>query len=207
MPSTQHAYEHVAGIFFPIAIAVFACVVIVLSVLLILGKRRRTPGRRSDANRLELLYAILLGATVGVLVWITFTAETPIDQLVSRPALRVNVVAAQWSWTFRYPNDTTVVAVATWSPPIAVVPAGVEVQFDATSRDVIHGFWVPRLHYLRQVLPGYVTKFDLIFAKPGRYEGECAVYCGDLHSQMHFEIEAVSPARFRKWLASGGRSL
>ncbi len=207
MPSTQHAYEHVAGIFFPIAIAVFACVVIVLSVLLILGKRRRTPGRRSDANRLELLYAILLGATVGLLVWITFTAETPIDQLVSRPALRVNVVAAQWSWTFRYPNDTTVVAVATWSPPIAVVPAGVEVQFDATSRDVIHGFWVPRLDYLRQVLPGYVTKFDLIFAKPGRYEGECAVYCGDLHTQMHFEIEAVSPARFRKWLASGGRNL
>lgn len=207
MPSTQHAYEHVAAIFFPIAIAVFACVVIVLGVLLILGKRRRTPGRRSDANRLEVLYAILLGATVGVLVWITFTAETPIDQLVSRPALRVNVLAAQWSWSFRYPNDTAVVAVATWSPPAAVVPAGVEVQFDATSRDVIHGFWVPRLHYLRQVLPGYVTKFDLIFAKPGRYEGECAVYCGELHTQMHFEIEAVSPARFRKWLASGGRSL
>jgi len=207
MPSTQHAYEHVAGIFFPIAIAAFACVVIALGVLLVLGVRRRTPGRRSDANRLEVLYAILLGATAGVLVWITFTAETPIDQLVSRPGLRINVVAAQWSWSFRYPNDTTINAVATWKPPVAVVPAGVELQFDATSRDVIHGFWVPGLHYLRQVLPGYVTKFDLIFAKPGRYDGECAVYCGELHTQMHFEIEAVSPARFRKWLASGGRSL
>ena len=130
-----------------------------------------------------------------MLVWITFTAETPIDRLVSRPGLQVSVVAAQWSWTFRYANGTTVSAVASWSPPVAVVPTGVEVQFDATSRDVIHGFWVPQLHYLRQVIPGYTTRFDLLFAKPGRYEGECAVFCGLLHPQMHFEIEAVSPAQ------------
>ena len=117
------------------------------------------------------------------------------------------MVAAQWSWTFRYADGTTVSAVASWSSPVAVVPTGVEVQFDATSRDVIHGFWVPQLHYLRQVIPGYTTRFDLLFAKPGRYEGECAVFCGLLHPQMHFEIQAVSPPRFRRWLASGGRSL
>jgi cytochrome c oxidase subunit II len=207
MPSTQHAYDHVAGIFFPIAVAVFACVVVTLAVLLVAGARRRSPGRRNEANRLEAVYAVVLGATVGVLVWVTFTAETPIDRLVSRPGLHVGVVAAQWSWTFRYANGTTVSAVASWRPPVAVVPAGVEVQFDATSRDVIHGFWIPGLHYLRQVIPGYTTHFDLPFAKPGRYEGECAVFCGLLHSQMHFEIDAVSPARFRRWLASGGRSL
>jgi cytochrome c oxidase subunit II len=207
MPSTLHAYDHVAGIFFPIAIAVFACVVIILGVLLALGARRRAPSRRSEANRLETVYAIVLGATVGVLVWITFTAETPIDRLVTRPGLAVKVVAAQWSWTFRYANGTTVSAVASWSPAVALVPSGVEVQFDATSRDVIHGFWIPGLHYLRQVIPGYTTRFDLLFAKPGRYQGECAVFCGLLHPQMHFEIQAVSPARFRSWLASGGRSL
>ena len=207
MPSTQHAYDHVAGILLPIAIAVFACVVIALAVLLVSGARRRAPGRRSEANRLEALYALALGATVGVLVWVTFTAETPIDSLAARPGLQVDVVAAQWSWTFRYANGRTVTSVASWNPPVALVPAGVEVQFDATSRDVIHGFWVPQLHYLRQLVPGYTTRFDLLFAKPGRYEGECAVYCGVLHSQMHFEIEAVSARRFRTWLGSGGRRL
>jgi cytochrome c oxidase subunit II len=207
MPSTQHAYDHVAGIYFPIAVAVFACVVITLGVLLIAGARRRPPGRRSEASRLEALYAIALSATVGVLVWVTFTAETPIDQLVSRPGLQVNVIAAQWSWTFRYANGTRVSAVASWSPPVAVVPTGVEVQFDATSRDVIHGFWIPQLHYLRQVIPGYTTRFDLLFAKPGRYEGECAVFCGLLHPEMHFEIVAVSPPRFQRWLATRGRGL
>lgn len=207
MPSTQHAYDHVAGIFFPIAIAVFACVLIALAALLATGARRRAPGRRSEANRLETVYALALGAAVGVLVWITITAETPIDRLTPRPAVAVKVVAAQWSWTFRYANGKTVTAVASWSPPVAVVPTGVEVQFDATARDVIHGFWIPQLHYLRQVIPGYTTRFDLLFAKPGRYEGECAVFCGVLHPQMHFEIDAVSPRSFRSWLASGERSL
>ncbi|MGH2852003.1 MAG: hypothetical protein ACRDLP_15475, partial [Solirubrobacteraceae bacterium] len=80
-------------------------------------------------------------------------------------------------------------------------------EFDATSRDVIHGFWVPALHYLRQVVPGSTTRFDLLFAHPGRYEGECAVYCGELHSQMHFAVDAVRPAQFRRWLASHGRGV
>jgi len=207
MPSTQRAYDHVAGIYFPVAAGVFAAVVIAIAALAWLGARRRAPGRRNEANRLEAGYAALLAATVGVLVWITFTAETPIDRVIARPALRVGVIAAQWSWLFTYGNGTRVAAVSTWAPPLAVVPAGREIEFDATSQDVIHGFWVPALHYLRQVFPGHTTRFDLLFAHPGRYEGECAVYCGELHSQMHFEIEAVPAAAFRHWLASHGRSL
>ena len=109
MPSTQHAYDHVAGIFFPIAIAVFACVVITLGVLLVLGARRRTPGPAQRGRPAGGRSTRSCSARPsGVLVWITFTAETPIDRLVSRPALQVNVVAAQWSWTFRYANGTTV---------------------------------------------------------------------------------------------------
>jgi cytochrome c oxidase subunit 2 len=205
MPSTQHAYDHVAGIYLPVAVGVFAAVVVALGALLVLGARRRSPGRRHEADRVEAVYGVLLAATVGVLVWVTFTAETPIDRVVRRPALRVDVIAAQWSWTFRYANGTEVTAVSTWAPPVAEVPAGEEVEFDATSRDVIHGFWVPTLHYLRQVVPGYTTRFDLLFAHPGLDEGECAVYCGELHSQMHFAVDAVPPAQFRNWLASHGR--
>jgi len=205
-PNTQHAYDHVAGIYFPIAAAVFVAVVIALGALLVLGARRRTPGRRREANGLEAVYAVLLAATVGVLVWVTFTAESPIDRLVPRPAVRIRVIAAQWSWTFEYANGARVHAVSTWAPPVAVLPAREEIQFDATSRDVIHGFWVPGLHYLRQVFPGHTTTFDLLFARPGRYQGACAVYCGELHSQMLFAIRAVSPPAFRRWLARHRRS-
>jgi cytochrome c oxidase subunit 2 len=207
MPSTQRAYDHVAGIYLPVAAGVFAFIAVFLGVLLTLGARRRVAGARSEANAAEGLYALALACAAGVLVWVTFTAETPIDRLVARPALRIRVTAAQWSWTFRYANGTTVRSVATWAPPVAVVPVGVEVEFDGTSRDVIHGFWVPGLHFQRQLMPGYVTRFDLMFPTPGRIGGECSVFCGELHSQMHFELEAVSAGRFDRWLASHGRTL
>ena len=82
MPSTQHAYDHVAGIFLPVAIAVFAAVVIALGRA---ARARRAPAQPGPAQRGQPSRGRLrglLGATVGVLVWVTFTAETPIDRLV-----------------------------------------------------------------------------------------------------------------------------
>ncbi len=207
MPNTKHAYDHVWGIYLPIAIAVFAIVIGTLIVLLVLGARRSRPGRRSEAPRLEIGYAVALAGVAAVLVWITFRAETPIDQLAAHPGLRLKVIAAQWSWRFIYSNGVQVADIDTWHPAPAYVPTGTEVEFSGTSEDVIHGFWVPSLHYQRQVLPGYTTHFDLTFESDGLYTGECSVLCGEDHSEMHFALEAVSPARFREWLAREGTRL
>ncbi len=204
MPNTKHAYEHVWGIYLPIAIVVFAIVIGTLVVLLAAGARRSRPGRRSEALPLEIGYAFVLACVAAFLVWVTFRAETPIDRLVARPGLRIKVIAAQWSWRFIYSNGVQVADIDTWHPTPAYVPAGAEVEFSGTSEDVIHGFWVPELHYQRQVLPGYTTHFDLIFEKPGLYQGECSVLCGEDHSEMHFALEAVSSARFSEWLAREG---
>ena len=202
MPDTLHAYQHVRDIYFPVAIGVFVLVLVALAVLLVRGARRSRPApSRSEALVFEAAYALLLAGVAAVLLWVTFTAETPLDRTVSNPALRIRVVAAQWSWRFEYPNGLTVLAVSTWHPPVALLPTGVEIEFSGISRDVIHGFWVPQLHFQRQLLPGYGTRFDLRFDKPGFYGGECSVFCGEQHSQMHFEIQAVSPAVFRQWLA------
>jgi cytochrome c oxidase subunit 2 len=203
MADTLHAYRHVQDIYFPIAIAVFAIVIAVLLVLLVRGAGRSRPAAgRSQALALEIVFALLLTGVVGVLLWVTFTAETPLDRTAAHPALKVKVTAAQWSWRLQYPNGVTVTAISTWHPPVAIVPAGVEVEIVGTSRDVIHGFWIPQLHFQRQFLPGYVTRFDLRFDTPGLYGGECSVFCGDQHSQMHFQLRAVSPAAFQQWLSS-----
>ena len=204
MPSTKHAYEHAWGIYLPIAIGVFALVIGTLIVLLATGARRSRPGRRSEALRLEIGYTVVLACVAAFLVWVTFRAETPIDRLVAHPALRVKVIAAQWSWRFIYSNGVQVADIDTWHPTPAYVPAGTEVEFAGSSEDVIHGFFVPRLHYQRQVLPGYTTHFDLTFETAGLYPGECSVLCGEDHSEMHFALEAVSLARFWEWLAREG---
>lgn len=200
-PDTLHAYEHVFGIYWPIAAGVFGAVVLLLIVLLAAGIRRKRPGGRHEALPLETAYAILLGCVVAFLLYVTFSTETPIDHPVSDPSLKVDVVASQWAWRFEYPDGVRVIAVDTWRPRPAYVPEGVEVQFTGTSRDVIHGFWVPRLHFQRQMIPGYLTRFDLRFDTGGYYLGVCSVYCGERHSQMHFAIQAVSRGRYERWLA------
>jgi cytochrome c oxidase subunit 2 len=202
MGDTLHAYEHVRGIYFPIAIGVFALVLATLLVLLLRGVQRRVaPGRTAGAPRFEIGYALLLACVAAFLVVVTFRAETPIDRTAAHPAARIEVIAAQWSWVFTYANGARIADVSTWHPTAALVPTGEEVEFIGRSRDVIHGLWVPQLHFQRQLLPGYETRFDLRFDKPGRYGGECSVFCGEQHSQMHFAVEAVSPARFEQWLS------
>ncbi len=201
MPNTAHAYEHVEGIYLPIAVGVFVLVLGTLLALLILGARRKTPGRRSQALVLETAYACVLAAMVAFLLWVTFTAETPIDRTAAHPGVRIKVIAAQWSWRFIYPDGVSIADVDTWHPAPAYVPTGSEVEFVGSSEDVIHGFWVPRLHYQRQFVPGYTTRFDLLFQTSGYYGGECSVLCGEDHSEMHFAIRAVSPRRFGAWLA------
>ena len=205
MPDTHHAYEHVKGIYVPNAIGVFALVAGTLLILLVRGARRTRPGQRSHALGLEIVYAAVLACVATLLVVVTFRTETPIDRAVAHPALRIKVVAAQWSWRLVYPGGLTLSAISSWNPPVALVPAGVEVEFAGISRDVIHGFWVPRLYFMRQLLPGHVTRFDLRFGREGAYPGECSVFCGDQHTQMHFMLRAVAPAAFQRWLATGGR--
>jgi cytochrome c oxidase subunit 2 len=201
MPDTHHAYEHIQGIYFPIAIVVFALITLAVIVLLVQGARRPRPGGRTEMLPLEIVYACGLAAVAAFLVWSTFKAETPIDRVVADPAVRIRVTAGQWNWRFDYPNGVAVAAVATWHPPVAVVPTGVPVEFDGSSVDVIHGFWVPQLRFQRQLLPGHVTRFDLIFHREGLYGGVCSVYCGSQHTEMHFTLEAVSPQVFRQWLS------
>jgi cytochrome c oxidase subunit II len=170
-------------------------------VLLVRGARRKAPGVGSEAPVAEALYACVLACVVAFLLWVTFTAETPIDRAAAHPALRVRVIAAQWSWRFIYPDGVSVSDIDTWHPKPAYVPTGTEVEFVGSSEDVIHGFWVPSLHYQRQLVPGYTTRFDLLFPTPGYYGGVCSVLCGEDHSEMHFALQAVSPRDFRGWLA------
>lgn len=204
---TRKAYEYVESIYFPIAIGVFAAIVSITALFLVLGWRRKQAGERHEANLLEGTYAICLACVVAFLVYVTFSTESPEDQRVANPGVRIRVIAARWTWRFVYPNGATIVANSTWQPPLAPVPTGTEVEFAGTSQDVIHGFWVPEQRYMRQVIPGYVTRFDLVFHHAGVMMGVCSVYCGDQHERMHFALRAISPAAFREWLTANARKV
>ena len=74
------------------------------------------------------------------------------------------------------------------------LPAGSEVNFVATSRDVIHGLFIPRTHTNVMLLPGQIARVRARFDEPGRYPFYCHEYCGVLHHTMAGEIVVEAAA-------------
>jgi cytochrome c oxidase subunit 2 len=64
------------------------------------------------------------------------------------------------------------------------VPAGSTVTFIATSRDVVHGLFIPRTTVNVMLLPGQVARVTARFDRPGEYPLVCHEYCGIAHHTM-----------------------
>ncbi len=72
---------------------------------------------------------------------------------------------------------------------------------------MIHSFFVPEFLFKRDVFPmpekndqDYVWQIDRI-EREGAFVGRCAELCGAYHSQMNFEVRALPPELFDRWLA------
>lgn len=191
-----------------VTLAVVSFLVVVAILFAAIRFRRRDDvwprGRRSSAPRLELAYLVVVTLIVIGLLTLTLSAETRVDALTSRPALKVNVTAFQWQWRFAYPNGAVQVGANVESAhphfPTLVVPAGEVVQFNLRSADVLHEFFIPAMRFKRYAFENYTNRFDLAFPHPGRMSGECAQFCGLDHSEMRFWVLVLTPARFRSWL-------
>ena len=64
------------------------------------------------------------------------------------------------------------------------VPEGAEVTFVATSRDVIHGLFLPHADVNVMLLPGQISRVTARFPKAGEYPFVCHEYCGIAHHTM-----------------------
>jgi cytochrome c oxidase subunit II len=206
---TRHEYTHLFSIYVPIAIGVFAVIVLVAAYA-IARFRRRAPehaARWHEHNPLEGAYAVLLTLVVVFLLYLTFTAEHRVDTVANlqRPSLIVNVTGAKWEWTFTYPRYGLARRSGTVGHQDLIVPAGQAVRFNLRSVDVIHAFWIPHLRFKHDLIPGSTQVSTLVFNRIGVFQGECAEFCGLRHADMLFTVHVVSPSAFQAWAAGGGK--
>ena len=75
-----------------------------------------------------------------------------------------------------------------YAPNEIRVPAGSTVTFVATSKDVIHGLFIPGANVNAMLLPGQVTRVTARFEKPGEYSLLCHEYCGIAHHTMWVRV-------------------
>jgi cytochrome c oxidase subunit 2 len=183
------------------AMVVFAAVL----VLLVLAFVRRHRDDVSEDDRGP--YMVIIGGGLAapiVLLAILFGFVIHVMAATSAPTpgtarLTVDVIGHQWFWEVRYPGTTAVTANEIH------IPANTPVDVRATTVDVIHSFWVPRLNRKIDMIPGRVNQIELDAPDPGVYRGQCSEFCGVGHAEMAFDVIVQSPSAFRAWLAGQAR--
>jgi cytochrome c oxidase subunit II len=165
---------------------------------------------------IEFLYTVAPFLVVAVLFYYTAITQTYVDKVSPHPDVKVEVVAFKWNWQFRYLDenakgpDGQAISTSGTSDyvPVLVVPTHESILFYETSKDVIHSFWVPDLLFKRDVFPGNVqNKFQVTIVKEGAYVGRCAELCGAYHSMMNFELRAVSPDDYQRFITARKQGL
>lgn len=200
--NTRGEYDGLAALYVPIAVVVFVLITLAVIVFVWRGRRRDAPRGPDENNRLELAYVALLAVVVAVLLGFTYRAMDRESARAAEP-LVIRVTAAKWDWRFEYPGGHVETGSPNGAPALLTVPAGRQIAFDATSVDVVHGFWVPALKFQRELIPGKTTTFRLLFPRPGfTSSGACSFFCGLQHARMRFAIRVLSSSDYDAWAAS-----
>jgi cytochrome c oxidase subunit 2 len=108
--------------------------------------------------------------------------------------LQVQVIAQQWSFSYRYPGYGGI------ETPNLVIPANTTVEFHVTSLDVVHSFWAYQLGVKADANPGEDNIAFVTTKSPMSFEVHCAELCGVWHGYMFQAGKVVSKTRFAAWI-------
>jgi cytochrome c oxidase subunit II len=162
---------------------------------------------------IEILYTVIPFVLIAVFFYYTAKDENYITSIPANPDVKVDVLGYQWSWQFTYAdvngvNPHVVDLGEPWNPdsatqdlPLLELPENETVEFNLTSPDVIHSFWVPEFLFKMDVIPGHPNHFSVTLDKTGTFIGHCSELCGLYHSRMLFTLKVVTPQQFNTWLA------
>jgi cytochrome c oxidase subunit 2 len=162
----------------------------------------RSPGRRRwlASERLVVwgglvVPAAILTATLAYGLSLTGSREAPDEPA----ALTVEVIGERWWWRVHYLDAAGTVAVP--SANEIRLPVGQPVELRLRTADVLHSLWVPNLAGKLDMVPGHVNHLRVEASQTGVFRGQCAEFCGGEHAWMAFDVVAMPPADFTRWMA------
>jgi cytochrome c oxidase subunit 2 len=148
-----------------------------------------------DHVGLEIAWTVIPTILLFVIFYYGYTAFRAVRTL-PEDAFIVDVLGKRWSWTFTYPNGKRTAEL--------YVPSGENIRLllHAPEDDVLHSFYIPAFRVKEDVVPGRETHIWFKATEPGRYDIQCAEYCGMRHSYMLSKVEVMEKAAFDAWYAS-----
>ena len=176
----------------------FLFALIVVPLVYALAVFRRKKGDTSDAEHIEGNTPLEIAWTVVPLIAVVTFAYMGAWSLretrrADPGAMIVKVHAAQFAWSFEYPEYDGILSDTLY------MPAGRQVLLQMDSKDVIHSFWVPEFRVKQDVVPGRVTELRVTPTLPGSYKVRCAELCGTNHYSMENQVVVTSEAEFAAW--------
>ena len=199
--------ERVEGLWwFMLVVATVVFVLVIGAMLYAISARAQRGARTDDETRRERGITIAIAAatvatvvTLFVFLIVNFSTERALASLPGDQAVSVKVTGFQWWWEIEYIDSIASRRVVTANE--LHIPVGAPIKIELESHDVIHSFWVPRLHGKRDLVPGHRNVLWLRADSAGVYRGQCAEFCGHQHAKMAITVVAESRAEFDAWLA------
>lgn len=167
-----------------------------------------------ESHFLETLWTV---APMVILLFIAFPSLHLLYLIeeISKPSLRVKVIAHQWYWEYQYINglmshsfDSYMIHSSDSLPLYytldvdnrLVLPTKASILFLISSADVIHSWTVPTLGIKVDAIPGRLNYLTSQTNFSGVYYGQCREICGSNHSFMPIVLEFIPIENFIKYL-------
>jgi cytochrome c oxidase subunit 2 len=206
-----------------LAVGLIVALLIMWTVTFHRKKSDEMPKQTQYNLPLEIIYTVIPFVIVAVLFYFTVTSQNFVNAKVDNPDLRVRVIGFQWNWEFQYlqerPGRGGVYQVrqtddgeplstvgSSTTVPLLVVPTDRVVEYRIESTDVLHSFYIPDFLFKRDVFPHPEKNdtnnvFQTTVQREGAFVGRCAELCGTYHAMMNFEMRALPPDLFDRYLA------
>ena len=187
-----------------ICIVIFA--VVAAAILYSVVRFRVAPDDDSDGppihghTGLEITWTLIptvLVTAIGIVSAIVLSR----DDAIAKNALHIQVIAQQFTWTFKYPDANGLTSAT------LVLPNGREAVLDFQSRDVIHAFFVPEFRENMDIVPGLTTTINVTPTRVGTYPVICNELCGLGHATMRSTAQVMTPTAFDKWLKGQSKAV
>lgn len=119
-------------------------------------------------------------------------AESTVNKESQPAAEEIEVLAKQWSWSFRYPNHSV-------SNELHLV-VNRSVRLVLHSQDVIHGFYVPEFRVKQDIIPARTITFVFTPIREGKYRLRDSQFSGTYFALAEADVYVEQREEYDRWL-------